>query len=1006
MPALPGIPPTARARASGLSALARRGFTELTAASTGLGELADLTGLTREELIDNAHGADLDTALQSLLHIGRRTPAAVYDVLADEERRRRAWLLLGASEGLGNFFLRHPEHLDVIDSAPPWLPSRGQAETALRAALPDAARATDHASVVALRAAYRRLLAQTALYDLLADTAQDAVEAVSATLADLASAAMTIALELARATVADTVGRDAVSNVRLAIIGMGKTGARELNYLSDVDVIFVAGTRDEESLPEHRAIDLATRMAQKIVQVLSGVETEPPLWEVDTALRPEGKQGALVRSLASHRAYYERWAQSWEFQALLKARPIAGDAELGADYMAAMSPFVWESSARNDFVDSVQRMRERVTEHLPAEEAPYEIKLGPGGIRDIEFTVQLLQLVHGLSDTSIRQPSTLDALEALVETGYIGRDDAAAFGDHYRALRLLEHRLQLQHLSRTHRMPDTDAELRILARATGLASSADELRAVWETIRREVRDIHVRLFYRPLLSAVAALPEAERTLSTDAARGRLAAIGFSDPAGALQHIGALTSGISRKSTIQRHLMPVMVHWFAEGTDPDYGLLAFRRISERLGNTPWFLRMLRDSSGAAKRITRVLTSSRFVGELMEWIPESVAWLDSAERLQPRPWSALDEEARAIQTRHRTTEGALRAVRALRRRELLRTAMGSVLDVVTIDQVAQSLTEITEATIQAALRAVRREIVPPEHAALDFSVIAMGRFGGAELGFGSDADVLYVYDANGVDSAVAQELSIRIVHLLRDHLVDPLVPLELDADLRPEGRNGPLVRSFDAYERYYRKWSLTWEAQALLRARGIAGSAALIARFDELADSVRYPAQLALNDLREIKRIKARVEGERLPQGVEPRRHLKLGPGTLSDVEWLVQLIQLQHAHQTPSLQTTSTLQALAAAVDEGFVSAASAKKLQDAWILASRLRSANTLITGQTSDVFPSDRERLDAMARILGFPERSAGALEEQYLRTTRRARKTFETLFYGETTARGGYTP
>ncbi|OZB88739.1 MAG: hypothetical protein B7X41_06570 [Microbacterium sp. 14-71-5] len=224
----------------------------------------------------------------------------------------------------------------------------------------------------------------------------------------------------------------------------------------------------------------------------------------------------------------------------------------------------------------------------------------------------------------------------------------------------------------------------------------------------------------------------------------------------------------------------------------------------------------------------------------------------------------------------------------------------------------------------------------------------------------------------------------------------MPLDLDADLRPEGRNGPLVRTLDAYAAYYRRWSLSWEAQALLRARGVAGSHKLIERFIELADGVRYPASLDLASVREIKRIKARVEGERLPQGVDPRRHLKLGPGTLSDVEWLIQIVQLQHAHEVPALRTTSTLAALEVAVASGFVPEDAGDLLREAWRLSSRLRSAMTLLTGQTKDVLPADPRELDGVGRILGYPDRSAAAVEEEYLRVTRRARKVFETLFYG----------
>jgi glutamate-ammonia-ligase adenylyltransferase len=382
--------------------------------------------------------------------------------------------------------------------------------------------------------------------------------------------------------------------------------------------------------------------------------------------------------------------------------------------------------------------------------------------------------------------------------------------------------------------------------------------------------------------------------------------------------------------------------------------------------------------------------------MEWIPESAAWLDDDDLLVPRTGHALQEEARAIQGRHSSTDDAMRSIRGLRRRELLRTAMAAILGIITVEELAEALTTITEVTIQATLRAVRREIVPREDASLDFSVIAMGRFGGRELGFGSDADVMYVYRANDVDPQRAHELSLKLVAALRRHSEDHRVPLDLDADLRPEGRNGPLARSIESYAAYYERWSLSWEAQALLRARGVAGSVKLITEFMDLADQVRYPASVDPQGLREIKRIKARVENERLPQGVDPARHLKLGPGSLSDVEWLVQLLQLEHAHRVPALRTTSTMKALHAAEEAGLVPEAGAERLAAAWRLASRLRSANTLLSGQTSDVLPADRHRLEGIGRLLEYPPGSATQVEEDYLGATRRARRVFEKLFYG----------
>ncbi len=999
---------TSERRSSALTGLARRGFGGLEDAESLLLELERDLGMDREALLDaSTDAADPDAALSALARVARRDASAVGAVLRDAQGRRALWALLGASTGFADFFLRQPRELAHLKDAGSELPSPDE----LLATLLESVGAVDGFSEsggedawVALRVRYRRVLARIAAFDLLSNAPVDEIDVVAARLADAAGAALEASLCVARTRVsggsagAGLFPRDQVAAAKLAIIGMGKTGARELNYVSDVDVIFVAGADDDalQSIGESRIVDIATRLAVQTMRGISSIEIEPPLWEVDANLRPEGKQGALVRTLDSHLSYYDRWAKSWEFQALLKARPIAGDPGLGAEYVRAVQPKIWTSAARENFVDSVQRMRERVMEHIPAADVPFQIKLGPGGIRDIEFTVQLLQLVHGLADDRIRQRGTLEALDALVAEGYIGRPEAAAFSRDYRILRLLEHRMQLKHLSRTHLMPERPEDLRVLARATKLTDSGPEVWERWESVKREVRDIHVRLFYRPLLSAVASLSPDERALSAAQAHDRLAAIGFTDPVGALRHIAALTSGLSRKATIQRHLMPIMLRWFADGVDPDYGLLSFRRLSERLGSTPWFLRMLRDSSGAAENLTRVLSGSRYVGELIEWIPESAAWLDDPELLRPRTGVAMQEEARAIQTRHETIADAMRAVRALRRRELLRTAMGAVLGVITVEEMAKSLTTVTEVTIQATLRAVWRDVVPEEDRALDFSVIAMGRFGGGELGFGSDADVMYVYDPNGLDPQRAHELALKVVTALRQHSEDQRVPLDLDADLRPEGRNGPLARSLDAYAEYYRRWSLSWEAQALLRARGVAGSVKLLRRFAALADEVRYPASVDPQALREIKRIKARVENERLPQGADPRLHLKLGPGGLSDVEWLVQLLQLEHAHAVKGMRTTSTLGALRSAQEAGLITDAAADRLADAWRLASRLRSANTLLSGQTSDVLPTDRKRVDGIGRLLEYAPRSATQVEEDWMGVSRRARRVFEKLFYG----------
>ena len=990
-----------------LARLARAGFDELDRAAAGIAALTAATGLASESLLEAfSVAADPDEALIAVQRLHDRAPGEVAAVLAHRASAERMSRLLGASRGMGDFLLRHPSEIAVFQEVPSPPLGVDEARSALLASLDEPRGRTaptldaDDAAT-RIRVRYRRLLAGIALYDLTRADAVDVVDSIGTGLADLAGAALDAAIMAARRLVGRADGAPVshgtfpaaeVAATRLAIIGMGKAGARELNYVSDVDVIFVAESDDEAIASTPRALDIATRLAMTAMRLISEAGIEPPLWEVDPNLRPEGKDGALVRTLESHLQYYDRWAKSWEFQALLKARPLAGDAELGARYAAGVAPRVWSSSSREGFVESVQRMRERVTEHIPAEEVDVQIKLGPGGLRDIEFTVQLLQLVHGATDDAIHQPGTLAALAALAERSYVGREEAAEFSRDYRVLRVLEHRMQLDRLRRTHLMPRDERSLRVLARASGLGRNAAELQAVWQSTRQRVRGLHERLFYRPLLSAVAALPASELELTSEQAEARLAAIGFHDPRGALAHIAALTAGVSRRAAIQRHLMPVLISWFADGTDPDFGLLSFRRLSDTLGTTHWYLRLLRDSSDAALRLTRVLSGSRFAAALLERAPEAVAWLEDVAELRPRSLSSLQEESRAVLSRHEEPDDAAKIFRAMRRREVLRLALAAILDVCTVEELGHGLSDVTENHIASLVEAIRGD----DSDGIEFAVIGMGRFGGRELGIGSDADILYVYRAIDADADAAHRRALKIVAELVRLSEDARLPFELDADLRPEGRNGVVARSLDAYRAYYARWSLTWEAQALLRARGVAGDAALIADFTELADSVRYPAHISDQDVREVKRIKARVENERLPQAADPTRHLKLGRGSLSDVEWFVQLEQLKHGASVVDLHTTSTLDALRAAAQHGLIEPADAEVLRAAWVFASRARSALTLWLDRTTDVLPVERSQLEGVARIMGYPPGSAVQLEHDYLQVTRRSRAVFERGFYG----------
>ena len=1055
------------------------------------GRSADVRlGPAREDLIDSlALTADPDMALLSLVRLAEAatasesghlvseggiepgcttTPAALLrSILSDpaaepREHRHRLLAVLGASQALGDFLVTHPERLTALAPLRAWgSPEEpGVGETLQRAVLDvleqaDSAEADpsdiDEAphpagagpavsrATAVLRRVYRDRLTAIVADDLTSADPIEHVPTVCRRMAELADAALDAALLVARAA----VGPQA-DEVALAVIALGKTGARELNYISDVDVVYVVGPAHEpqdaqEPISEEHLVDVGTHLATELAHVVSATAPEPPLWPLDTALRPEGKDGALVRTLDSHLAYYRRWAASWEFQALLKARACAGDAELGALYEQGVAPYVWEASRRENFVEDARAMRRRVEkESVPRGGEDRRIKLGPGGLRDVEFTVQLLQLVHGRSDESLRVRGTLEALDALSAGGYVSRTDAAALSGCYKALRLLEHRSQLFRLRRTHNLPEKEENLRRIER--GISDCLGRGDSLWEgfkDLRRRVRSLHQEIYYRPLLGFAAALSADEMALSPQAARERLAAVGYTDPDGALRHIQALTEGVSRRAAIQRQLLPVIIGWIGEGADPDFGLLSFRRLSEAIGGSHWYLAMLRDSPVAARRLCQVLSSAHWATERLAEFPESIAWLDDDGELEPRRSVALAEEVAAVLRRRSLTgpddaalaEQALEATQAIlrvRAREEVRASLADCLDCIDPERTASILSDATDAVLDGALTVATGLVIAQrdgleavssgpdadgrwQAALARHAIVAMGRLGGREIGYASDADVLFVHEAcDGVgEEAAAQEaeaVAKQVMGLLASALPHAL---EVDCDLRPEGRNGVMSRSLDAYREYYGRWSALWERQALLRARSCAGDRDLGRRFEELINPLRWAQDgLQPQDLREIRRIKARVEAERLPRGINPARHLKLGPGGLSDVEWSAQVLQLAHAGRIPELRTTSTVGALQAAAQAGVLSADDGGELVAAWILASRLRSAIVLGTGRASgprsQVLPTQIREIRLVGRLIGLGAGRERELEDLYRRSARHARAVAERIVFTDTAAHG----
>lgn len=942
-----------------------------------------------------SRAADPDAALLALVRLSEN-PDAGWDelnaaLLAERPLRGRLFGVLGASLALGDHLIAQPQSWKLLRGNVK-LPTRDELRAVFTGCV-DEALAAPGSAMVRLRTRYRDQLLVLAALDLAATVEDEPVvpfTVVAAHLSDLADAALAAALRVAENSVCGDR-----TPPRLAVIAMGKCGARELNYVSDVDVIFVGEQADT----------ITTRVASEMMRLASEA-----FFQVDAGLRPEGRSGELVRTVESHIAYYQRWAKTWEFQALLKARAAVGDAELGRRYLDALMPMVWVACEREDFVVEVQAMRRRVEQLVPAEVRGREIKLGSGGLRDVEFAVQLLQLVHGRGDDSLHVASTVDALAALGQGGYIGREDAANLTASYEFLRLLEHRLQLQRLKRTHLLPEADDEeaVRWLARAAhirpdGRHDAAGVLREELRHQNLRVSQLHAKLFYQPLLESIGpAGLEIAHGMTSEAAERQLAALGYEGPQTALKHMSALVNLSGRRGRVQSVLLPRLLNWMSYAPDPDGGLLAYRRLSEALSGESWYLATLRDKPAVARRLMHVLGTSAYVPDLLMRAPRVIQDYGdgpSGPRLLDAEPAAVARALVASASRYSDPVRAIAGARTLRRRELARIASADLLGMLEVTDVCAALTSVWVAVLQAALEAMIRANLPVSgRAPAAIAVIGMGRLGGAELGYGSDADVMFVCEPTpGVEDSAAVRWATGVAEQVRALLGTPSVdpPLEVDANLRPEGRQGPLVRTLASYAAYYEQWAQPWEIQAMLRAHAVAGDAELGQRFLLMADKTRYPPNgVSTEAMQEIRRIKARVDSERLPRGADPNTHTKLGRGGLADIEWTVQLLQLRHAHEIPALHNTSTLQCLDAIAAADLVPADEVDLLRQAWLTATRARNALVLVRGKPTDQLPGPGRQLNAVAVAAGWPTDDGGEFLDNYLRVTRRAKAVVRKVF------------
>jgi len=907
-----------------------------------------LPPLLRQLADSSAHPAAVATALERMVKADPRLAEALE---ADPGSARALVAVVAASHSLARLCENDPAALETLSALDQPVPVRAH----------DPEELAGRKQLELLRLAARDLVGM------------DPLEKVGDGLAALADKVLEVALHLSGA-------RD-LGGHRLAVIAMGKLGARELNYASDVDLMFV--TDDARG-----GAEAAAPLARRFLQVASRC------FRVDVDLRPEGRNGPLVRSLGSYRAYWERWATGWERQALLKARPVAGDQELGRAFARAASEAVWAEPFGAAQIREARAMKARAEAELARRGlTEREIKRGRGGIRDVEFSIQLLQLVHGRADPALRRPATLPALAELARAGYVSPADASALERAYRFLRAVEHRLQLVEEQPVHAVPASAAPRTFLARVMGYRDSraATALAQFDDDLRRhqsEARTVHERLFFRPLLEAFAILPApgppetpsgGAGPMPESAVSERLAAFGFSDAARTRAALDELTRGLTRSSRMMAQTLALVLGWLSEEPDPDLGLLGLRTLADTPHRRALLVATFRDSPEAARRLCRLLGTSRLLHELLRRDPEAIATLGDDAALALPGRDELVERFRSG-LRLRDPGDQARGLLQLKQAQLLRIATRDLLGMDTTEVTAGALTSLSEAVLEVAL-----ELVGPP---VPMAVVALGALAGAEPSYASDADLLMVSASGaGADSEEVEAAAARLLRLLHGATPAERI-LAIDPRLRPEGRHGRLAPGLEGYRSYFERRARTWERQALARARPVAGDRDLAHGFMELAGEFVWGRPWTAADLREVRRMKARLERERPPTGEDPQFHLKRGPGALADVEWTAQLLQLSRGIRSPS-----TRYALAALARDGSLSREEAAILAEAYETCEQVRNRWALMGGRPPDALPVAGPQLDRLAHSLGT---TPAELRERYRRVTRRARQVMEERFYG----------
>jgi [glutamine synthetase] adenylyltransferase / [glutamine synthetase]-adenylyl-L-tyrosine phosphorylase len=818
---------------------------------------------------------------------------------------------------------------------------------------------------------------------------------------------------------------------RFVILGMGKLGGGELNFSSDVDVIFLYESDEGESAggPKGKKTprEFFAEIGKRIIQAMGQVTEDGFVFRIDLRLRPLGANGPLVQSVSSAMLYYESWGQCWERAALIKARAVAGDKALGANFLKEIEPFIYRRYLDYTTVDELRHMKTRIeNELLTGEGKERNIKLGYGGIREIEFFTQALQLVNGGYEPKLRNPGTLPALAELARHKFISSDVRDKLTEAYRFLRQAEHKVQIVQEAHAHSIPHgTDAE-QAYARRLGYKRNGKltERELFWRDYRRQtkiVRGIFDRLFYGAQKEMETKGTSATGSIwhdldNQDLITKELANTGFADPAKAYQNLLAVRDGevyappSQKRLKIMRNLGPALITEIAKSSDPDRALLNLSRFSQRIGGRTGFLTLLAENPETMRLLITLFADSQFLTDQFLNRPELIDTLIRVDLTRVK--KTKDEmlaELRAALDETQDIETKLNVVRRHKTEEFIRIGLHDLGGAIELVEVLNQLSDLADACVQAALDLTLAEVAEKFGAvpASRFAVIGGGKLGGRELDYNSDLDLIFIYvaDENAESEGGSQgklpahDYYVRVGQKLLSFLSAPTeegIAYKIDMQLRPSGKAGPLVSPLGAFREYHKTSSLLWERQALIKTRRVAGDAALGKEVEKITEAFAYGRGLERSGIDEIHHLRMRMERELAGEDVT-RFNLKKGRGGLVDIEFLTQMLQLTHGHRFPNLRRRETLRALKALHDEKILKSSEYRLLADGYLFLRRLDHRLRLARDQSIDAFEAEPGRLESIAKALGYnskAERAEPESGQQLLRDYRSGREKIRACY------------